>query len=509
MVNFMRPEQMIFRRYQTILSYTGRVYLLVSLLMLTPLMVLLVWPAERAYSVGFILPAILFGVFGLVLWKGCAPKIPPALTVQDGGVIVVLSWTITMIVSALPFMLISRLNFTQALFEAVSGWTTTGLSVVDVTHAPKTILFWRSLMHFAGGAGFAIGMLSAIGGQGETGLSVAEGRADLLAQHVRQATRLVLMLYACYVLVGIVSYGVCGMTWFDAINHALAAVSTGGFSTHAESIGYWNSVSIEIVTMVLMLFGNFNFLTAYILLQGKFKAFSRNGEVRLMALSIPLSAVLVFLCVGRVLYPTLGKQVRVAIFETVSALTTAGFSTAPYTEWTTLGVFVLILLMFIGGGTCSTAGGLKQYRVYLLCKSIVWEIKRAVLSKTAVLEHAIWQGERKLFVKAPQLNGMTAFVACYLLTAVFGTGVMLAYGYPLKEALFEYASTVGTVGLSIGGLTNPTTPPVILWTQILGMFLGRLEFFVIATSVIKVGQDLCLALRCGSAKKLPESARFS
>jgi len=476
------------QRYRAILSYTGLILLLCAGLMLTPLAALLAWPAESSRAWGFAIPAALMGALGLAAWRLLRPLAGVVLTVQEAGVIVLLSWVIVCLFSARPFIVVADLGFTQAVFESVSGWTTTGLSVVDVTQAGHLILLWRSIMQLAGGAGLAIIMLAAITGPTGPALSAAEGREQLVP-HVRQSAKLVMMIYSGYMIVGTIALRLVGMDWFDAINHAFAAVSTGGFSTRVESIGYWNSSAVEVITLALMILGNLNFVTAWLLLRGKLRAVGRNGEVRLMAVLIPPCAVGLLVLTCRGLYPTLGKSVRVGIFETVTALTTTGFSTVGYANWNAFGWLVLIVLMLIGGGTCSTAGGIKQYRVYLLFKSLAWELRRWLLPRTAVVEHPVWEADRQVFVKDARLRRVGTFVFLYLFVFVMGTAILAAYGYGLKESLFEYASALGTVGLSVG-VTSASAPAGVLWAEIAGMFLGRLEFFVIFASLAKLVRDL-------------------
>lgn len=248
-------------------------------------------------------------------------------------------------------------------------------------------------------------------------------------------------------------------------------------------------MTIEAITLPLMFLGNLNFLTAYLLLHGKFRAVSRNGEIRLIAVFIPTGALITFLLVCNGLYPTLSKSVRVAVFETVSALTTTGFSTVTYNNWNDLGIFVLTVLMLIGGGTCSTAGGIKQYRIYLLFKSLFWEIRRSFLPRTVVVENYVWKGEQRDFVNDGHIRQVGNFLFLYLATYVSGSGILAAHGYGLRESLFEFASALGTVGLSIG-VTTPSAPPLILWTETWGMFLGRLEFFVIFVGLGKLIRDV-------------------
>jgi trk system potassium uptake protein TrkH len=358
-----RHAQFLRQRYRAILGYTGLISAIVGLLILSPLLVLPFYGAELTLAWGFLTPGLTVALAGLWLWQGLKPWIVSGLTFQEGAAIVVLAWLVAIGAGAVPFVLVGGLNWVQAIFETTSGWTTTGLSVVDVTQASRLILFYRSVMQLAGGAGLAIIILSALAGPVGAGLGVAEGRSEQLVPHVRRSAELVLRLYMGYVIVGTPALYLAGMNWFDAINHAFAALSTGGFSTRVESIGYWDSSLIEAVVIVLMLVGTLNFLTAYTLIQGKFRAVTRNGEVRVMAFLIPLCAAIVLFGVTLGLYPGLDKAIRVAIFEVVMALSTTGFSTVGYGNWNSLGWWVLIVLMLIGGGIGSTAGGVKQYRM--------------------------------------------------------------------------------------------------------------------------------------------------
>ncbi|MFA6472717.1 MAG: potassium transporter TrkG, partial [Candidatus Latescibacterota bacterium] len=401
----------------------------------------------------------------------------------------VLGWIGVYLFSSVPFMMIQKLTFTQAIFEIVSAWTTTGLSVVDVSKASHLILIWRSIMQFAGGAGLAIIMIASITGLNGSALSTAEGRSDQLVPHVRESAKLVVGIYCGYAVIGIIAYCLAGMSVFDSVNHCFTAISTGGFSTVPESIGHWDSAVIESVSIVLMIFGNINFLTVYMLLHGKYQAVFRNGELRLSAVLIPVSSLLVFLLIYQTAYPGLEKSVRAAIFETVSALTTTGFTTTDYYKgWHPLAVTILTVLILIGGGTCSTAGGLKQYRLYLLFKTIIWEIRRTFLPRTAVVENSVWLGEQEEFVTDTRIRQVASFLFFYLVLFVIGSGIIAAYGYKIESAMFEFASALATTGLSVG-VTTASSPLPVLWTEIAGMFLGRFEIFIIFICFIKLFRD--------------------
>lgn len=490
----MRYSQVLKHRYRTIFAYIGLIYFLNSFVLALPIIAFIAFPDETKLYAGFLFPAFLSAALGYAIWKVFRPRTYATLNIQEGGVIVLLSWLGIFGFSALPFMIISHLTFTQGVFESVSGWTTTGLSVVDVTAAPRSILLFRSIIQLFGGAGLAILMLASITGPAGAGYSIAEGRREQLVPHVKESAKLVMMIYTGYAIAGTGAYILAGMSSFDAVNHAFAAISTGGFSTRLESIGAWDSLSIESVSIVLMILGNLNFMTAYILLRGKFRSVFRNGEIRVMGILFPIAIAILFFQVTGVLYASIGKAARVAVFEAVTALTTTGFSTVSYTNWNDLGFIVMIVLMLVGGGTCSTAGGIKQFRVYLLSRTLWWDIKRAFLPRTVVMEPFVWQGESKEFITDTKIKDIGVFIFLYCTTFLIGTAILAYHGYSLRDSLFEFASSLGTVGISVG-VTAPGAPIAVLWTEIAGMFLGRLEFFVIIVSIGKLVKDMVIALK--------------
>lgn len=485
----MKKRQEILNSYINIFHYSGLIFIIAGVVMVLPMLCLFFFPDEIHLLWGFAAPSFLLIFSGLFLWFFFRDKNRLPLDIQQSAVIIVFSWITVCLFSAWPLMVIQKLNFTQAFFESVSGWTTTGLSVINVEQASHLILLWRSIMQWAGGAGLAIIMLAAIVGPAGPALGIAEGRNQQLVPNVQKSAKIVMTIYTVYAIIGIAAYCLAGMNIFDAINHTLAAISTGGFSTKIDSIGHWNSVSIEAVSIPLMILGNLNFLTAYLMFRGNIKLTSKNGEVRIMFLLIPLCSAALFFLVCTGLYPSLSKSVRVAIFETVTALTTTGFSSVSYTNWNSFGVLLLIMMMLIGGGTCSTAGGIKQYRIYVLYKSFIWDIKSFFLPRTAVTENYIWQGEQKDFIGEKRIRQIGTFVFIYIAAYILGSLIIASTGINIRDSLFEFASALGTVGLSVG-VTGPTASPVILWTEVIGMLLGRLEFFVLISGILTILRDI-------------------
>jgi trk system potassium uptake protein TrkH len=503
-----RHAEFLRQRYRAIVGYTGLLCLIAGIVILSPLLLLVFYPQAASLAWCFLLPGLLLAVPGLFLWRWLTPRPAISLTRQEGAVIVVLTWLLTMLVGAIPFAAANGLSLTHALFESVSGWTTAGLSVLDVSQASVLILFYRSATQLAGGAGLAIIMLSALAGPTGPGLTIAEGRTEQLLPHVRQSARLVLTMYTGYVVAGVLALRIVGMTWFDAVNHAFAALSTGGFSTQAESIGYWQSPAIEVVVIVLMLLGTLNFLTAYTLFRAKFRAVARNSEVRQTALFVLLGVVVPLFGATAGLYPTWGERLRVSVFNAVSALSTTGFTTGSYTQWSGLGWLVLILFMLIGGGTGSTAGGIKQYRIYVLYRGLVWEFRRRLLPSRAITEPDVWRGEQRAFISDSQLRQVAMFVFLYLAVFFIGSGIVAAYGYPLQDTLFEFASALSTVGISVG-ITTADAPAGVLWVEMVAMFLGRLEFFTIVVGVARILGDVPLMLSSSLKARKQDAAHPS
>ena len=188
------------------------------------------------------------------------------------------------------------------------------------------------------------------------------------------------------------------------------------------------------------------------------------------------------------MFSDLSKSVRVAFFEIVSGISTTGFSTVSYNNWNDFGIFILILMMIVGGGTGSTAGGIKQYRVYVLLKSLWWNIKSYILPRNIVKEYSVKRPDGRFYVSDKHIIEICSVATVYIISFLIFVIILMAHGYGLKESMFEIASCLSTVGLSMG-ITSPEAPNMVLVTEIIAMFLGRLEFIVIFYSILKIIKD--------------------
>ncbi len=486
------------RRYMVILWNLGTLFMGFSLLVLFPLVFLIFYPDEAPNSVYFVETAAISFLVGYLLRLSSGLKKSDMIMIQEGAVIVLFSWIGVIVISALPFMFAGILDFTRAVFEATSGWTTTGLTVVNVTEVSKLFLVWRSVMQYVGGAGFAIIMVGSIIGPGGFGLYSAEGRTDNILPNIRHSANMIMVMYLTYAVIGTVAYILVGMPPFDAFNHSLTALATGGFSTRAGSIGEFHSLPIEIVTIILMFLGTTGFGLHYTLWRGNIKAFLRNGEPWLMLTTILITTAVVAKNGLGLVYNNVNQALRESIFQTVSALTGTGFSTVDFTihNWPlfSTGMFILTVLMILGGMMDSTSGGLKQYRIYVTLRLIFDAILKFIHPRNAVRRIVVWKGQTKKVVDSEAIREILLVFSLYFMTYTVGVIILTVYGFPLQDSMFEFASALSGVGLSCG-ITSPSLPNGVLWTLTIGMFLGRLEFLVIIYSISKLIKDIVFALR--------------
>ena len=470
-------EKKITSGYPLILNYLGIFAILIGIINLFPLIVLAFYPEELDQALFFVVPGIITILIGLLINFFFRGAVKGRFERHQDAILVVLIWILAIFASAMPFILTGDYNLTQAVFETSSGYSTTGLTVVDVTVTPKIFLFFRSWLQFVGGIGLVLVLTAAISDKFGMRLYNTEGHTDKLVPNLIRSGRIIILIYVGYIFAGFILYMIFGMSPFDAINHAICAVATGGFSTQAGSIAAYNSLAIEIVTMVLMILGGTNFLAHLMLLSGKFKNFFSHIEIKSIAIIILIATVFSILILTPFYGGSFSLALRYGSFQFISAITGTGYQSIPSFLGLPAAFYgILVIGMIMGAGVGSTCGGMKQYRVALAFKSLFWSVKDQLFHKNIIRKHYI----NKLG------NKMVQF---YIMVLIVGTLIFSAFGYSLEDSLFEFASALGTVGLSVG-ITGYNAHPLILWTSTLGMFLGRLEFYVIFIAISKMFIDL-------------------
>jgi trk system potassium uptake protein TrkH len=468
------------------LSFIGAFTIIFGFIILSPLIYLLVDQSELNQAKYFILPGVFSLFFGYVLYYFNRSYQNQIRFNRSNLFVIVLIWLLGIFVSAIPFYLLEPFGFAHAIFEATSGLSTTGLSVMDVRVTPNVFLLYRSILQFVGGVGLVLVFVSMLSKQNAYAIYSAEGHDDQLSSNLVKSARRIITIYLGYIVLGTFLLTLFDMSVFDALNHSIAAISTGGFSTEAQSIYFYDNVGIEIILQVLMILGGTNFLLHYFILTGRLKQIIRHVEIYyvafVLAVLLPLISFLLSKSNGYEFFDAL----RITSFQLVSSFTTTGFSSvADLRMMPSFFLGVMIVLMLIGGGMGSTAGGIKQFRVIVWIKSVYWYLKEQVTSNRLIYKRSIVRVNKEEILDDKKINNTTGFIFLYFFFLMVGTFIFLMYGYQLEESLFEVASALGTVGLSVGLFTY-ASPSVILWLGSFLMFIGRLEIIIVLLAIVNI-----------------------
>jgi len=467
--------------------YLGRILLLMAAVTSLPLLWAVVGREWGPVS-SLVLTGGAFALLGVLL--KLRPPHRRHLDWSHGMVAVALAWLLVPAVGSLPLALSGHFgNPLHAYFDAMSGLTTTGLSLVqDLDHLAPSLNFWRHLLQFLGGQGIILAAVSVFAGGVGLSMFYGEAREERILPSVGSTARFIWWVSLVHLAVGVVALGsvayfALGFTPWRSLFHGLmvffAGFDTGGFTPMSTSIGYYHSTAFEAATAVFMVAGAMSFGLHYALWRSsERRKILRNLEARTLASTFLVTLVLAFVGLGALgLYQTVPSLARPGLFHVLSAHTGTGFATVPSVElvgWGGLAFAGVATAMALGGMASSTAGGVKSLRVGLALKLLKDHVKAVVLPDRAVVSQAYYQGGRKRLTPALAQTVMVItllYVALYVVGAVVG----LAYGYPLQEALFESVSASANVGLSVG-IAEPSMPVVLQVTYILQMWLGRLEF---------------------------------
>lgn len=408
-------------------------------------------------------------------------------------VVVALTWLIVPIIGAIPLLLSGHfVKPLDALFDAVSGLTTTGLSLLsDVDHLASSLNFWRHLLQFLGGQGIILAALSIFAGTGGITLYFGEARDERFLPSVTSTARFIWAVSVVHLLfgvtaLGLVSWLVLGFDLNRALFHGLmtffAAFDTGGFSPQSTSIGYYHSATYEAVAAILMVAGAMSFGMHYALWRGSpRRAVLANLETRtiLSTFGFTMLLTLLGLAVTGVFSSVVGLT-RQGFFQILSAHTGTGFSTVSSAElgtWSGLAFGGMAIAMALGGMGSSTAGGVKSLRIGLTIKAVVNQIRQVLLPEHAVVGTAYHQSGRK-HLTPPLIQSVMIISLLYVALYLLGAGIGLAYDIPLQAALFESVSASANVGLSVG-VTDPSMPVLLELVYMLQMWAGRLEFVAV------------------------------
>jgi len=458
--------------------------LIEGLFMLTILPVTYLHRGLYAFSMPF--SALITLLTGFILLIATRNHKDEKTTSRDGVYVVCISWLVLSLFGAMPYLLSKSVpNFTDGFFEALSGFTTTGATIMtQIESLPKDILLWRSMTQWLGGLAiivFTVAILPYLGMSGMQ-LFVAEINGinyDKLHPRIMHTVRRIWGLYLFFTLLETLLLYFGDMDFYDAICHSMSTISSGGFSTRTESIGAFSNYS-QVVVSVFMVLSGCNFSLLLLSLSWKSFALFKNQEFRnfllyILIISIGIGLVLVFVC-----QMSFGNAFRQSFFSVISSLTTTGFFVGNYTVWPSFLWIVLFLLMFIGGCSGSTSGGVKIFRHLIFVKNSVLELKR-IIHPNAVLPV-------KVNGKSISTSGVyknVSFIFIYFLVFLAGAIVLLFTGADFNTAIGASVAALSNVGTGIGQVGPGGTYVAFTlgskWVLMLLMLLGRVELFSLIT----------------------------
>jgi trk system potassium uptake protein TrkH len=415
-----------------------------------------------------------------------ASKITGDLRAKEGFAIVTFGWLLFSFFGSLPFMVSGAIpSFTDAFFETISGFTTTGASILSNVEAmPPSLLFWRALTQWLGGMGFIVLSLAILPFLGVGGMQLFRAEvpgpvADRLTPRITQTAKILWGVYVLFSLIQTLLLLLGGMSLLDALCHTFATMATGGFSTRNASVGAYQSAYIDWVIIIFMFIAGVNFSLHYRALRGDVKVYRFDREFVLYTGIVLVATALVFVSNLLYLYTDSERALRDAFFQVVSIQTTTGFATADYELWSFFAQYLLLMLMFVGGSAGSTAGGIKVIRLYLVVKFIMNEFTR-LLHPQAVVSVRV----RRAPVSREIVTNVVGFFALYIAFFVVGVAVITLFGQDLETAIGAVAATLGNVGPGLGNVGPMDNygflPDVSKWTLSILMLLGRLELFTVA-----------------------------
>jgi len=421
---------------------------------------------------------------GLTLWL---PNINQhsELSVRDGFLFVTLFWVILGIVGSLPFIIGLHLGITDAIFESISGFTTTGATIiVGLDKLPPSILYHRQQIQWLGGMGIIVLAVAILPLLGVGGMQLYRAEAsgvskqEKITPRIAETARVLWIIYFTLTLACALAFWFAGMTLFDAVGHAFTTVATGGFSTHDASLGYYNSPLIESIAIVFMLAGGVNFAVHFMSWRRlSMKPYAADPEVRGYGIIFLFSTLFVAASLYWVdAYTGTWESLRYAAFQVASVLSSTGFATATFANWPLHLPLIMVILSFTGGCAGSTAGGIKVLRIMLLAKLGLRQLEQLAHPQAVYL---VKLGRRPVLEDV--VLSVWGFYVLYIVTTLLLTVAMMAAGLDLDSAFGAVVATINLLGPGLGEVaTNfATVSPVVKWLSIFSMLVGRLEVFTL------------------------------
>ncbi len=461
--------------------------LLIEAVFMTMALFVSLWYGEADSGV-FLLSTIitlLAGVIGLLVGRRAESRMGE----REGYVIVAMVWVVFSAFGLLPYYLSGQVpTLTDAWFESMSGFTTTGATIIpDLEVITHGLLFWRSLTQWIGGMGIIVLSIAILPIFGLNGMQLYAAEVsgltyEKVSPRIADTAKMMWSIYVLLTITEVVALWLCGMDMFDAVCHSFSTIATGGFSTHNNSLEYYDSAAIHYTVTFFMFISGINFVMLIYLLRGKTRYFFKDEELRWYSVAVAMFAVLltVGLYVARPGWSgvEMERAFRDSIFTVISSMTSTGYTISDYMYWPVVAWVVIFFLMLTGACAGSTAGGIKWVRLAIIMKNGVAEFQRRIHPNAII---PVKLNEKT--VPQQTINNIMAFLIFYVFIIVVTVVIFCATGVDFDEAIGSAVSAIGNVGISIGQFgpagTYAEFPVVAKWVMSFVMLIGRLEIFTV------------------------------
>ncbi len=467
--------------YKTVFFIIGVLQIILGIFMAIPIIIQLVFSELDSSFIASSVITLVFGVLFILSNLDYNKKID----LQQAFLLTTLSWLTIAIFGALPFYFSNlNLSFTDSFFESMSGLTTTGSTVItNLEIVPKSILLWRALLQWLGGIGIIVMAITLmpimnIGGMLLFKVLNTDSSDEILPSSKEISLKLV-FIYFTLTLICAAAYKIFGMNFFDSLTHSMTTIATGGFSNYNESIGYFNNVKIEITAILFIILGSIPFIAYIKFLNGNRKVFLNDTQVITFLKVTIISIIIISIYLFFKLESFGLTDLRSVIFNSISILTGTGYVTGQFDQWGSFSLFYFLILMFIGGCAGSTTCGIKIFRVQILYKFVMTQLKKIIYPRGIFVIKYENNNVNDKF-----LASIISFIYLYILIFFFITALLSITGLDFITSISAAATSISNVGPGLGSVIGSngnfsTLPDASKWILSAGMILGRLELFAI------------------------------
>ena len=467
--------------YKTVFFTLGVLQIILSVSMIIPIIAQIIYSEMDSSFIGASIISIIFGILFFLSNLNHDKR----LNLQQTFLLTALSWLSIAIFGSLPFVFSSlELSITDAFFESMSGITTTGSTIIsNLEETPKAILLWRAMLQWLGGIGIIVMAITLmpimnVGGMQLFKISSNDSSEKILPKSKEVALRLIYIYLGLTTLCAL-TYKIFGMNFFDSLTHSMTTIATGGFSNYNESIGFFDSLSIEISSMIFIILGSLPFIAYIKFLNGNKKIFTSDVQIKSFIKIIIFSIIILFIYLLFQNKDISEINIRVISFNVISILTGTGYVTGEFDSWGSFPLIFFLTLMFIGGCAGSTTCGIKIFRIQILYLFIANQLKKIIYPKGIFLIKY-----DKNTVDDKFMASIISFIFLYLVIFFLITAFLSLSGLDFVTSISGAATSISNVGPGLGSTIGPNgdfsnIPEISKWILSLGMILGRLELFAI------------------------------